>query len=657
MEDPNQNNNNFLNNSSSFYNNSRRISNTEEVEDDSYNLNSNNIFNQTFSNSNKLENIIIKNLDENEILINDENFQKNEDENDSNISREYNGFSFNPNSSFRNHHKYNSSQISENFNNNESPRQSNNNLNNIYSENNNMQYSQNNRDNLNNSYDENKEELYSGNIKINTIKTDNNNSSISNKDINNQNLERCSQKEIISLIKNRDFSSNKNNFIIKNFSRINSILSSRNTVPYNQNSSYSSLASFPSIKKAFNKNKNYNDSLNNSKNSINDKYNEEQVKIIQKRWRFFKKFFDKKNQIIKIQSVWRGKYVRKYIYETIFLCYLVENFYIILKKFILRLIWNRLFNKNNISYLIILKLKKLYMKYQIIKPTLQSWKCKAKIISYKISNINKNYIFNKKLNIQNSNFVFKKPKIKKQNNNNDVSNNELKNKINYKKILFLNNIFLKICKKRIKSVFECLIKYNLNLNYFSEIIKKSINRINDNIKDNNFIKKYYLYKWINNVKMIQIYELKKKMLKYILNTISKKYEIKILFKYFSRWKLYTDDSINKLNKLKYIKKKEKINYRKNKLKILINKTFEIKSNIFCNIFILIIRKWKLFVFLQKLNKKKKKKIDEIFKNTFNKIGNDLFDFEEEIEKKYNIINNFEEEEDFVKILKKKYKFN
>ena len=53
----------------------------------------------------------------------------------------------------------------------------------------------------------------------------------------------------------------------------------------------------------------------------------------------------------------------------------------------------------------------------------------------------------------------------------------------------------------------------------------------------------------------------------------------------------------------------------------------------------------------KIKQKKKEK------NSFNKIGNDLYDFEEEIEKKYNIINNFEEEEDFVKILKKKYKFN
>ena len=55
-------------------------------------------------------------------------------------------------------------------------------------------------------------------------------------------------------------------------------------------------------------------------NMVNPKYREKAAKIVQAigEKEKYKKILD---QIIKIQSVWRGKFTRKYIYDIIFMSY------------------------------------------------------------------------------------------------------------------------------------------------------------------------------------------------------------------------------------------------------------------------------------------------------------------------------------------------
>ena len=62
-------------------------------------------------------------------------------------------------------------------------------------------------------------------------------------------------------------------------------------------------------------------------NMINIKYREKAAKIVQAWWRERKEKYKKiLDQIVKIQSVWRGKFTRKYVYDIIFMSYLHQKF-------------------------------------------------------------------------------------------------------------------------------------------------------------------------------------------------------------------------------------------------------------------------------------------------------------------------------------------
>ena len=62
-------------------------------------------------------------------------------------------------------------------------------------------------------------------------------------------------------------------------------------------------------------------------NMINPKYREKAAKIVQAWWRERKEKYKKiLDQIVKIQSVWRGKFTRKYVYDIIFMSYLHQKF-------------------------------------------------------------------------------------------------------------------------------------------------------------------------------------------------------------------------------------------------------------------------------------------------------------------------------------------
>ena len=82
--------------------------------------------------------------------------------------------------------------------------------------------------------------------------------------------------------------------------------------------------------------------------TINPKYREKAAKIVQSWWRGLKERYQKiLQQIIKIQSVWRGKWLRKYIYDIIYISFLYKRFYEILEKVLIShirpYVWQKIF--------------------------------------------------------------------------------------------------------------------------------------------------------------------------------------------------------------------------------------------------------------------------------------------------------------------------
>ena len=190
-------------------------------------------------------------------------------------------------------------------------------------------------------------------ININNINSKNS----SNKILKN------SQNEIISSLKNIELPIKSGFSVINNFSRLNSILSSRNTISYLEKPNYHLLAYT-----MFNQSDR--DTIKTIRNTISSKKNNdsinytEQARIIQKWWRNIKRICDDKlKKIIKIQSCWRGRCSRKYMCEIIYLCYSCQSFYDIISKVLInkvrKLFWLIFLSKFNKNYNIIINIRKL----------------------------------------------------------------------------------------------------------------------------------------------------------------------------------------------------------------------------------------------------------------------------------------------------------
>ena len=84
--------------------------------------------------------------------------------------------------------------------------------------------------------------------------------------------------------------------------------------------------------------------------SINPKYREKAAQIVQGWWRGLKERYQKiLQQIIKIQSVWRGRWLRKYMYDIIYLSCLHGRFCEIIEKILVShirpYVWQKLFGE------------------------------------------------------------------------------------------------------------------------------------------------------------------------------------------------------------------------------------------------------------------------------------------------------------------------
>ena len=126
--------------------------------------------------------------------------------------------------------------------------------------------------------------------------------------------------------------------------------------------------------------------------AINPKYREKAAKIVQAWWRERKARYKRiLEQIIKIQSVWRGKFTRKYVYDIIYISYLQEKFLAIMRNVLVNhvrpYVFGELFSKNK---LIKDMLRELLEKYDRIftllrlRPYFLKWKNSSDYLSQRL---------------------------------------------------------------------------------------------------------------------------------------------------------------------------------------------------------------------------------------------------------------------------------
>lgn len=477
--------------------------------------------------------------------------------------------------------------------------------------------------------------------------------------------------------------------IILNIPKLNQVFRLRNSISnsFPSRNHYSNLA-YMLLNKNSHK-KIYKSITSNIKN-IESIYNNEKEWIIRKWGRIQKNILDK---IIKIQSIWKGFFQRKNFYEIIYYSFLCEYINKILSKTLshhARLyVLYTLFPEKKAIKEKILKVRKMINKYQFISPFFQRWKCITKLIHYRnsmkllvyksifptghirisskclfdsikiikkkiyIVNVKdiirkkyfwiweKSVIINKFLekakfsNSKEDMFKDKKKKITLKTKNDlyseysEISNRkalyigeETKNNFDLK-ILFLNSIYLKMRLNRVREAFDYIYQYKPNYN------------------DIQFLKRYYFYKWRNQVKNIELKEMRSKFLAYIIENLTRKSLIIKKYKYFSRWKLFTDDYFNKA------KNREEL------IQLLICITIKKKVELDALFLKFLIKKWENYVSAKK-KELKMLRLYKIIQKTYCKMVEELIDIDKKIENKYNFINTNEDDKNCIENIKNAY---
>ena len=148
--------------------------------------------------------------------------------------------------------------------------------------------------------------------------------------------------------------------------------------------------------------------------AINPKYREKAAKILQAWWRERKIRYKKiLEQIIKIQSVWRGKFTRKYVYDIIYISYLQEKFLAIMRNVLVNhvrpYVFNELFSKNKLIKDILGELLSKYdRRFTLLRlrPYFLKWKNSSEFLSQRI--LKSKDLFNKKVDSENKLTLLKK---------------------------------------------------------------------------------------------------------------------------------------------------------------------------------------------------------------------------------------------------------
>ena len=334
-----------------------------------------------------------------------------------------------------------------------------------------------------------------------------------------------------------------------------------------------------------------------SKNAmLNPKYREKAAKIIQNWWKDLKELYnDRLKKIIFIQSVWKGRWVRKNIYDLLYLNYLYLSFCERIQKVLIekmmkyalnKLIQNQKkkqsLDKNKLKNVVLkcdkkrikilekawnkwvlcirtenLKNKKGNTLLQIradkenklglLRTAFTIWKYKIKMEDIK------NQYDNSKTEVIKYNKIIT---VEEKNNDGSIFNN--KNNLNKVKGLFkiIDNINIIHKKQSLKDTEPKLKKYLIKKMKKEKLIKIIENK---SIQKNKILRKY-LHIWLKNTIYSknetyseehnnQLLLMKAKMFSSIVDNFSKKHKKNILRKYFYKYYKNTINLSKKLNDL------------------------------------------------------------------------------------------------------------
>ena len=119
------------------------------------------------------------------------------------------------------------------------------------------------------------------------------------------------------------------------------------------------------------------------------------------------------DQIIKIQSVWREKFTRKYVYDIIYISYLQEKFLSIMRNVLVNhvrpYVFGELFSKNRLTKDILGQLLEKYDRrftYLRLRPYFLKWKYSSDYLSQRLKKSKD--LFNKKADNENKLVLLKK---------------------------------------------------------------------------------------------------------------------------------------------------------------------------------------------------------------------------------------------------------
>ena len=342
--------------------------------------------------------------------------------------------------------------------------------------------------------------------------------------------------------------------------------------------------------------------------AINPKYREKAAKIVQAWWRERKARYKKiLEQIIKIQSVWRGKFTRKYVYDIIYISYLQEKFLAIMRNVLVNhvrpYVFGELFSKNKLIKDILGELLEKYdRRFTLLrlKPYFLRWKNSSDFLSQRL--LKSKDLLNKRMDNENKLSLLKKyfdkwvllsnlyKYIGKAQNAEEkrqkffgtlnmingltslskrhVYKNTREPISHYLKDLLKQKILIKIIKNISKKCIELILRNKLNKwrmavqkqkldDLKTEVFLRAINHVDSRINKNKM--KYYLDKWRRQIpkgkKILDINE---------GTEIFKRYVIKRIY-------------IEPLNA--FLDKCDQVNKREGNLKMIIIKRRNLKDNL------------------------------------------------------------------------------
>ena len=342
--------------------------------------------------------------------------------------------------------------------------------------------------------------------------------------------------------------------------------------------------------------------------AINPRYREKAARIVQGWWRERKARYKKiLEQIIKIQSVWRGKFTRKYVYDIIYISYLQEKFLAIMRNVLVNhvrpYVFGELFSKNKLIKDILGELLEKYdRRFTLLRlrPYFLKWKNTSDFLTQRITKSKD--LVNRKVDNESKLTLLKKyfdkwvllsnlyKYIGKAQNEEEkrqkffgtlnminglsslskrhVYKNTREPISNYLKDLLKQKILIKIIKTVKKKCLELLLRNKLNKwrmavqqkkleDLRNEAFLNAVNHVDNRINKNKM--KYYLDKWRRQVprgrKILDINEGSEILKKYIIKKI-----------YIEPLQAFLD-------------KCDKVNKREGNLKMLIIKRRNLKDNL------------------------------------------------------------------------------